>query len=100
MSKKEIMLKLKQAQKNCYTNIERDGYGYLKRETCILHRYFQSIGKKIYDLNHLGCLGGEEPCSEMLRILGLDADQNHCPTIHKEIYEIVKNYKSLREIKI
>ena len=32
------MTRLKLVQKNCDTDIERDGWGNLKRETCILHR--------------------------------------------------------------
>ena len=96
MSKQSVMRILKQIQKNCDTDIERDGWGNLHRETCILHRYFQSIGMKQSTMP--GCLGGEKPCSEMLRILGADTSLTHCPTIHKEIYDIAKNYKLPRNV--
>ncbi len=98
MSKQSVMRILKQIQKNCDTDIERDGWGNLHRETCILHRYFQSTGRKQSTM--AGCLGGEEPCPEMLRILGLDAREEHCPTIHRDVYELIKNYKLPRNVKI
>lgn len=98
MKKTEIILKLKLVQKNCDTDIERDGHGNLIRGTCILHRYFQSIGKKKSTM--ASCLGGSGPCSEMQRILGSDIHITHCPTIHKEIYDLVKNYKFPRNAKI
>jgi len=98
MKKTEIMTKLKLAQKNCDTNIERDRWGNLKRETCILHKYFQSVGRKRNTMND--CLGGEIPCSEMQRILGIDTHITHCPTIHGEIYKLIKKYKLPRNVKI
>lgn len=98
MSKQSVMRILKQIQKNCDTDIERDGWGNLHRETCILHRYFQSTGRKQSTM--AGCLGGEEPCPEMLRILGLDTREEHCPTIHRDVYELIKNYKLPRNVKI
>lgn len=98
MKKAKIMTKLKLVQKNCDTDIERDGWGNLRRETCILNRYFQSIGRKRTTMSE--CLGGSEPCSEMQRILGADIHITHCPTIHKEIYDLIKKYKFPRNVKI
>ena len=98
MKKPEIILKFKLVQKNCDTDIERDHWGNLRRETCILHRYFQSIGMKQTTMGF--CLGGEKPCGEIQRIFGTDTRITHCPTIHKEIYDIVKNYKLPRNVKI
>lgn len=98
MKKVEIMTRLKLVQKNCDTDIERDGWGNLRRETCILHRYFQSIGRKRTTMNE--CFGGEKPCNEIQRILGVDTRTTHCPTIHGEIYKLVKKYKFPRNVKI
>ena len=98
MKKTEIMIKLKLIQKNCDTDIERDNYGNLRRETCILHKYFQSIGKERTTMTH--CLGGSGPCSEMQRVFGMDTRMTRCPIIHKEIYNIIKDYKLPRSLRI
>jgi hypothetical protein len=98
MKKNDVIIKLKQVQENCDVTIERTDYGALKRGTCILHKYFESIGKKRGTMP--SCLGGQKPCSEIQGILGIDMSITHCPTIHQEVYDLVKNYKFPRNTKI
>jgi len=97
MKKDDVIAKFKCIQKNCNEDIGRTGYGVLMRETCILHKYFESIGKKKDTM--ISCLGGEKPCSEIQRIFGIDMT-THCPTIHQKVYDFVKNYKFSRNTKI
>lgn len=96
-TKAEMVRILKHIKKLCKPEIAMNG-DMLIRDTCILHKYFQSIGRKRTTMNE--CLGGEKPCTEIQRILGVDTRITHCPTIHGEIYKLVKKYKFPRNVKI
>lgn len=73
-----------------------DSSGWLIRNTCILHLYLMHKQEKdVQSWTSDGCLGGGI-CRDLQERLGLEVS-SHCPTIHSNIYNLVKNE---REIKI
>lgn len=95
MANKAVMMRiLRQVKPMCEPKIDTDGYGWLIRSTCILHKYLEKVGAasgKTYlqlETHKDRCLGGSI-CSDLLRMLGIE-ECTHCPTIHKEVYSLVK----------
>lgn len=93
MSKQSLIRILKQVQGKCRPDIDSDDFN---RTDCILHKYLEYITGVKKD--HGWCLGGA-PCTELQKILGLDWQKDWCPDVHKDVYNLVKNYNR-RNVKI
>jgi len=93
--KKEMMRILRRVKSKSSPMLSCDSYGWLIRNTCMLHLYLMQVqgGEKAWDSR--GCAGGSI-CHDLQKRLGLE-ESSHCPTIHKNVYNLVKNN---REIKI
>ena len=85
---------LKRIKGKTSSRLSSDSDGWLIRNTCMIHLYLmQKQGKNTWTSD--GCLGGGI-CRDLQERLGLEVS-SHCPTIHSNIYNLVKNE---REIKI
>lgn len=85
---------LRVAKSKTSPKLSTDSNGWLIRNTCMLHLYLMNKqGKNTWTSD--GCLGGGI-CRDLQKRLGLEVS-SHCPTIHNNIYNLVKNE---REIKI
>ena len=93
MNKQSVIRTLKQVQGKCKPNIDSDDF---KRTDCILHKYLECITG--IERAHGWCLGGAE-CTKIQKILGLDWRNEWCPGIHKDVYNLIKNY-GCRNVKI
>ncbi len=92
--KKEMMRILRHVKNKSSPTLSNDSDGWLVRNTCMLHLYLmQKQGKDTWTSS--GCIGGSI-CHDLQKRLGLE-ESSHCPTIHKNVYNLVKNN---REIKI
>lgn len=94
-TKAEMIRILKRVKGLCRPEIATKANDELIRDTCILHKYLNITRENGYFTNLYGCLGGDI-CHEFQRLLGLK-ESSHCPTVHSNIYNLVKNE---REIKI
>jgi hypothetical protein len=94
-TKAEMIRVLKHVKKLCKPEIATKANYELIRDTCILHKYLEITRENGYFTNLYGCLGGGI-CRDLQERLGLEVS-SHCPTIHSNIYNLVKNE---REIKI
>lgn len=92
-TKAETIRILKRVKKWCEPEIVRKG-DMLICDTCILHRYLQ-ITKEAGNIpNDYECLGGSI-CKDLQKKLGLE-ESSHCPTIHSNVYNLVKNNREIR----
>ena len=95
-TKAEMIRILKLVKSKCKPEIATQAGGMLIRNTCILHLYLMHKQEKdVQSWTSDGCLGGGI-CRDLQERLGLEVS-SHCPTIHSNIYNLVKNE---REIKI
>lgn len=84
---------LKQVKGRTLPMLGFDSSGWLIRRTCMLHLYLmQKQGKNTWTSD--GCLGGGI-CRDLQERLGLEVS-SHCPTIHSNIYNLVKNNREIR----
>ena len=97
MKKSEIISILKTVYKNGVKDPKECAADHWRRTDCILHKYFEHVTG--IERNFGWCLGGEK-CTEVQKTLGLDSRMNWCPYIHKEVYNLIKSYKSPRNVKI
>lgn len=90
---------LRIAKSKTSPKLSTDSNGWLIRNTCMLHLYLMHVQQKDVIRNGTwksdGCLGGGI-CRDLQERLGLEVS-SHCPTIHSNIYNLVRNE---REIKI
>ena len=90
---KEMMRILKSVKGKTSPKLSSDSDGWLVRNTCMIHLYLmQKQGKNTWTSD--GCLGGDI-CRELQKKLGLE-ESSHCPTIHSNIYNLVKNNREIR----
>lgn len=93
-TKAEMVRILKHIKKLCKPEIAMNG-DMLIRDTCILHKYLQITREGEYFPNDYEyCLGGSI-CHELQEKLGLE-ESSLCPTIHSNIYNLVKNNREIR----
>lgn len=90
---REVIRVFKSIKRECLCNLDTDYDNW--RHSCILHKYLLYVNPR---LRYFGtnCAGGYI-CEKLQEILGLKATTD-CPTIHRNIYNLIK--KNEREIKI
>ncbi len=90
---REMMHILKQVKRKTSPMLGFETSGWLIRNTCMLHLYLMHKQGKVTWTSD-GCLGGGI-CRDLQERLGLEVS-SHCPTIHNNIYNLVKNEREIR----
>ena len=93
---REMMRILRDVKHRTSPKLSSDSDGWLIRNTCILHLYLMHKQEKDTQSWFDRCLGGGV-CRSLQKELGLKEISSHCPTIHSNVYNLIKND---REIKI
>lgn len=91
---KEMMRILKSVKGKTSPTLCSDSYGWLIRNNCMLHLYLMHVQGGEKPWNSSGCLGGSI-CKDLQKKLGLE-ESSHCPTIHSNVYNLVKNNREIR----
>ncbi len=95
MNKSEVISILRAVYKNGVRD-PKECADHWRRTDCILHKYFERVMG--VERDHGWCLGGDR-CTGIQKILGLDCRNNWCPAVHKDVYNLIKNY-GRRNVKI